>query len=1204
MGRISTRRSRRAVAVVTLAGLFASTATAAHAIAPGEVPPELLLPAGRYVVVLDEPAAATYEGGEAGLRRTAPGAGDTLDTNDPAVKEYVAHLENVQHEVAASVDATPAATYQVTLNGFSAQLSGAQASKLASQRGVKAVYPDAVLHTNVAKSTDFMGLSGDDGTWATQLGGVGNAGAGIVVGVIDTGISPQSPSFAGDALSTTPGAEPYLEGDTIVFDKSDGTQFRSQMVTGEAWDASDYNTKLIGAQYFADGANAAGWFDRPTSTNEFASPRDWDGHGTHTASTAAGNHGVAAAVNGYDYGDISGVAPAAKVAAYKACYSGDLLDLRTDDICATSDLLAAINAAVSDGVDVINFSIGGGAATSVVDVFDEAFFNAAAAGVFVSVSAGNDGPGTSTLDHASPWYTTVANSTMTSETATLTLGDGAKAAGLTIGLPDGLDLADKGIAWSRLSGVSGADATLLAQCQDNTLDPALTTGKIVVCDRGGNFLYQKADEVKRAGGIATIILNTPESAQTVFGGSYSTPTVHVPSQFFDAITGYISATAEPVASLTPGNETTWVAPASPAVNASSSRGPALAGGSDVLKPDVAAPGTDVLAAVANGVNADPEFNFLTGTSMAAPQVAGLGALYLGAHPNATPAEVKSAIMTTAFDTVYEDGTPDTDPFDQGAGQVDGTRFLNPGAVYLNGPADWLAYIQGTGELDLGVEPIDPSDLNLASISIGSLGITQTVTRTLTAVAPGTYEASVSVPGVDAQVSPSTIEFANAGDSVTFTVTLTPTTAAKETWTTGFLTWTGPTTVRSPIAVYPVTAQAPTEVAGSGITGSVDVPFTPALTGELPLVTAGLVQPELLTDPEFDVPGHTGDQDSFYDEDGQFNNYFIAEVPEGTMQARFQLDETHAEGSGEVDLDLAVYIIEGNVAYPVGSSATVSGDELVVVNDPDPGLYYIIVNRYSHTTPFTWDLTTTNLVPGVGEGSFTATPNPVPVTGGVDATYTASWTGLEPETTYYAMVQYGDSAVRTLVTVESGQAAPVATKAPKVTGSPTVGKTLKTTTGTWDPKKVSTSIQWLRDGTPIEGATGASYRVAKADIGTSLSVRVTATAAGNPNAGVADSNAVFVKYTSSTSVSMNRYLGTSSQSYEASIVVTPSGGPAATGTVKLSILGGPNVTATLVDGRATVKLPKQRAGIKVVIATYSGSDTVDPSTGLSGFIVLW
>ena len=620
-----------------------------------------------------------------------------------------------------------------------------------------------------------------------------------------------------------------------------------------------------------------------------------------------------------------------------------------------------------------------------------------------------------------------------------------------------------------------------------------------------------------------------------------------------------------------------------------------AGGEDVLKPDITAPGVAILAATNNPQGSAPTWGFLSGTSMSAPHIAGLAALYFGVHPAASPSEIKSAMMTTAYDTKDANGATFTDPFSQGAGQVDPPKFLDPGLLYLNGPADWAAYVQGTGEADFGVTAIDPSDLNLASIAIGTLSKPQTVTRTVTATQAGTYTASISgLAGINATVSPSTFTVA-AGATQKFTVTFTKTTAAVEQYATGFLTWTsGSTTVRSPIAVQPVTADAPASVTGQGITGSIPVKITSGITGNMALGVSGLAPITLLSDPANPVPGHSGDQNSG---DAAGDVLWQVTVPAGTKLSQFTLDTTNADGN---DLDLFVYHMANATQYDrVWQSATGSADEQVTIDSPPAGTYLIQVNLYSVPNATTFDMTYANVAPG---GSLTATPNPLPVTQNQDATYTLKWSGLTPNQKYLGLVTYGDSTVRTIVTVDAGATPPTATVAPVISGDPKVGKTLKATPGTWNPKQVTVAYQWLRNGQPIANATKQSYTVAKADVGTKLSVRVTATATGNLNKGTAVSNELFVKYPSNLKVTMNRYLGTSSQAYSVTVAVTPSGGPAATGTATV-LVDTKRYTATLAGGKATIALPAQKRGIHIVVATYGGSATVDASVGITGFIVL-
>lgn len=1186
-------RSLRTIATITLAALFTgATATATFGATGGEVnrPTPIDVPSGQYIVLLDEAPAATYEGGEANLRSTKPEKGDKLDTRSPEVQAYSNYLEDRQQDVAAEAGVDADYSYTLAINGFSAKLTSEQAAKLSVTKGVESIVPDEIRHPVAVPSTEFLGLEGEGGVWES-IGGVDEAGKGTVVGVIDTGISPDNPSFAGEPLGTTPGDEPYLDGNDVVFAKADGTEFRSERVTGNGWTNDDYSTKLIGAKYFSAGAAANG-FD---FGSDYLSPRDGDAHGSHTASTAAGNNGVSATVEGIDFGKISGVAPAAKVAAYKACYVGPDPLVTTDDICALSDLLGAINAAVADGVDVINYSIGGGAATTTLATEDRAFFNAAAAGIFVAASAGNDGPGASTADHASPWYTTVAASTIPTYEGTVTLPNGFEAAGATVSVPFGETVTGP-VVYAGDIAASGADPAEAALCYIGALDPAKAAGKIVVCDRGQNARVEKSQAVDEAGGIGMILVNvTPSSLDNDF---HSVPTIHIDAQYRTPLLDYVRSTPDATASLVSGNITGEETP-TPVVAGFSSRGPMLADGSDILKPDITAPGVAILAAAANAPGDPATWEFLSGTSMSSPHIAGLAALYLGERPNATPAEVKSAMMTTAYDTVNDDGSTNTDPFAQGAGHVDPTRFFDPGLLYLNGPDDWAAYLQGKGLADFGVEPIDGSDLNLASIAIGALSKPQTVTRTVTSTQAGTFTPSIDVPGIDAVVEPAQLVFGAAGETQEYTVTFTRTTAPAEEWTTGSLTWTsGDTTVRSPIAIQPVTADAPAEVSGTGISGSTDVTFTPGVDGDLALNLGGLSPMTLLADPANPVAGHSGNEQSGADTDGIVS--WIVDVPEGTQLSRFTLDSSDDTGS---DLDLTVYRVvspDDLRYYESWQSASGSADEQVTLQNPTAGTYLIEASVYAFTEPFTWDMWFGNVSAG-GEGSLTATPNPVTAQQGVPATYTLSWSGLQPETRYLGLAQYGDSSVRTILTVESGQAAPVATTAPSISGDPRVGKTLTADPGVWDPADVTIAYQWLRDGQPIEGATAQTYKVARADIGTTLSVRVTATAAGNPTAGTADSAGVFVKYTSQTKVTMNRYLGTSSQDYAVTVSVTPSGGPAASGDVTVWV-NGQTYPGTLVDGTVTVPLPKQSKGVKLVIVQYGGSDTVAASTGLSGFVV--
>lgn len=783
------------------------------------------LKAGEYVVVLRDPAAARYTGGIPGLKASAERR-KPFSPKSTAVRKYVDHLKGAQRSVANDAGVKPFATYQLTTNGFAARLSAKQANALANDPRVQRVVKSELLKVQDATtSTGYLGLEGADGVWQ-GIGGEQNAGAGVVVGVLDTGIAPENPSFAGAPLGTDAGAEPYRDGDAIVFDKSDGSQFRGVCQTGSQFGADECSTKIIGARWFVDGFGADSIGDE--SIGEYLSPRDGGSHGSHTASTAAGAFDVDAG-----QAHISGVAPAAKIAVYKVCWSGEDATTDRDDGCAFTDLLSAIDAAVADGVDVINYSIGGGSAASTNEVTDQAFMAAASAGVFVAAAAGNDGPDATTLSNASPWITTVAASTFPTPVATVSLGSGENMLGASITVPDA-GITGPFVEAASLA-VAGASSPRL--CGPNTLDPAKAVGKIVLCDRGTVDRVAKSAEVKRAGGIGMVLVNTsPDSTDF---DAHSVPTVHVDADSADLLHTYAQTTGATV-TLRAGNpEQLPVSPA-PQIAGFSSRGPIEVDGSDLIKPDIAAPGVNVLAAYANADGATPKWGYMSGTSMASPHVAGLAALYQGTLPAATPAEIKSAIMTSATDTVDAAGDPVADPFAQGNGQVVPKGFLDPGLVYLSDVDDWNGYLAGIGQpTSAPAVAIDGSDLNLPSIGIGSMPGRQTITRTVTATHAGTFTASVTgLPGVTATVEPSTLTFAEAGEQRTFTVSFLRTDAALEQFSTGTLTWSdGESSVRSALAVRPSAFDAPESAAGIGTTGSAEFQVSLGEDASIPVATA-------------------------------------------------------------------------------------------------------------------------------------------------------------------------------------------------------------------------------------------------------------------------------------------------------------------------------------------------------------------------------
>jgi len=343
-----------------------------------------------YVVQMSGAPVATYSGGVSGFTATQPLSGQRLNTSSPtalAYRNFLTFNQATALQQAGIPLQKKVYDYAIVFNGFAARLTETEATRLRHTPGVVNVWKNTLVTGHTATTPTFVGLDGRDGAWRKRFGDPKRAGEGVIIGVLDSGVWPENPSFA---------ALPAPRPDQAVID----AKWHGTCDPGVESPAVACNNKLIGARWF----NAGGL--STANPGEFDSPRDFNGHGSHTSSTAGGNHGVAATINGVPAGTISGMAPAARLAMYKVLYANAA---NTQTTGSTADIVAAVNQAVTDGVDVINFSIGDN-----VDSFgpiELAFLNAAAAGVFIASSAGNAGPGSSTVDNAMPWQTTVAAGT-------------------------------------------------------------------------------------------------------------------------------------------------------------------------------------------------------------------------------------------------------------------------------------------------------------------------------------------------------------------------------------------------------------------------------------------------------------------------------------------------------------------------------------------------------------------------------------------------------------------------------------------------------------------------------------------------------------------------------------------------------------------------------------------------------------------------
>jgi hypothetical protein len=441
----------------------------------------------------------------------------------------------------------------------------------------------------------------------------------------------------------------------------------------------------------------------------------------------------------------------------------------------------------------------------------------------------------------------------------------------------------------------------------------------------------------------------------------------------------------------------------------------------LLKPDIMAPGVDVLAAVAPPTNHDRDWDFYSGTSMSSPHIAGIGALMKDLHPQWTPSAIKSALMTSASQTQNSrKRTPIAGtPFDFGAGQVAPNSAADPGLVFEAGFNDWVRFSCGNGDTQLAYGAavcesfgsIDPSDLNYPSIAIGSLAGSQTVTRTVTNVSGKrlSFRAKIKSPtGVTTAVTPSRFKIA-PGASQTYTVTFTRTTAALDEYAFGSVTWdSGRYEVRSPVAVRPVPIAVPEAVSGTGTSGTTAWKITSGYSGSLATRVEGLQAATEDTESYAD-----GNQAPFNnanpaaEDDNPAVKKYSVDVPEGTTYARWSTFAADSS-AGSDDIDLWVYRQTSDGPELVGLSATGSSDETVSFEGPDAGTYLVYVHNWdsdvasNNITLFSW------LLDGSSAGNATVTaPSAVATSEQYDVSL--AWTGLTAGTRYLGRVLYNDGS---------------------------------------------------------------------------------------------------------------------------------------------------------------------------------------------------
>ncbi|XP_019096193.1 PREDICTED: subtilisin-like protease SBT5.3 isoform X1 [Camelina sativa] len=662
-------------------------------------------------------------------------------------------------------------SYTKHINGFAAHLDHDLAYAISKHPEVVSVFPNKALKLHTTRSWDFLGLEHNSYVPSSSIWRKARFGEDTIIANLDTGVWPESKSFRDEGLGPIPS--------------------RWKGICQNQKDATFHcNRKLIGARYFHKGYAAA---VGPLNSS-FDSPRDLDGHGSHTLSTAGGAFVPGVSVFGQGNGTAKGGSPRARVAAYKVCWP----PIKGNE-CYDADVLAAFDAAIHDGADVISVSLGSEPTSFFNDSVAIGSFHAAKKRIVVVCSAGNSGPGDGTVSNAAPWQITVGASTMDREFASnLVLGNGKHYKGQSLAstaLPHAKFYPIIASITAKFKNGSALDAQL---CKLGSLDPKKAKGKILVCLRGQNGRVEKGRAVALAGGVGMVLENTNVTGNDLTADPHVLPATQLTSKDSLAVSRYVSQTKNPIAHITPSRTALGLKPA-PVMASFSSKGPSTVA-PEILKPDITAPGVSVIAAYTGAISPtneqfDPRrllYNAVSGTSMSCPHISGIAGLLKTRYPSWSPAAIRSAIMTTA--TTMDDipgpiqnaTNMKATPFSFGAGHVQPNLAVNPGLVYDSGIKDYLNFLCSLGYNASQIAVFSGNNftcsspktslvnLNYPSITVPNLTSSKvTVSRTVKNVGrPSSYTVRVTKPrGVYVAVNPTSLNFTKVGEQKTFKVTL-------------------------------------------------------------------------------------------------------------------------------------------------------------------------------------------------------------------------------------------------------------------------------------------------------------------------------------------------------------------------------------------------------------------------------------------------
>ncbi|XP_068639583.1 subtilisin-like protease SBT5.3 [Aristolochia californica] len=682
-------------------------------------------------------------------------------------------------------------SYTKFINGFAAYLEEEAAARIAMHPDVVSVFPDEAVRLQTTRSWEFMthleenGQMPDESLWEKA-----RYGEDAIIGNIDTGVWGQSKSFDDDGLGAVP-----------------TTKWRGQCDKGV-----ECNRKLIGARVFGKGFAGSGYAN---SSEDYISARDFNGHGTHTLSTAGGRPVPWASIFGYANGTARGGSSRGRVAAYKACFASGF--------CQSSDIMENFDAAIYDGVDILSISLGSFPGPYFSDSIAIGAFHAICNNILVIASAGNDGPSTGSVANVAPWFFTVAASTIDRKiSSSVVLENGTRFTGESLSTA----VLKPGKTYPIIYSIDAKRPDVHIEeakfCLEDTLDKRKVRGKLVVCMTEYGVEVESGEEVRRAGGAGLVLVLGP--SMDITAAAHILPATVISREDGLTLLSYIRAMTIQNRTIR-GNITRPVtvlgSNRAPVMARFSSRGPNIVT-PEILKPDITAPGVDILAAYTQAkaptyLSIDKRrvaFTMMSGTSMSSPHIAGIAGLLKTLHPEWSPAAIRSAMMTTA--TTQNPISSGDDPFGFGTGHVQPNAAMDPGLVYDLSPRDYLNFLCSIGYTAEAIkmlttdsyscEALDLLNFNYPSITVPNLNGSVTVSRIVKNVgSPGTYTATVEAPhGVLVSIKPTQLKFDKHMEMKMFNVTLQAKSGGGG-YVFGKLTWSdGTHNVRSPIVVNVIT----------------------------------------------------------------------------------------------------------------------------------------------------------------------------------------------------------------------------------------------------------------------------------------------------------------------------------------------------------------------------------------------------------------